>query len=70
MLSKAFFNGFSERYGVDVVIKCVRYENVSDVLDQEYRLRGPAWSSFVVDESMYFNIYRNLEKMPLSERKE
>jgi hypothetical protein len=51
VLSNTFFKGFSERYGVDVEIKQVRYNSIQDILDENYRIRGPLWSSFSIDES-------------------
>lgn len=51
LLSDKFFKGFSERYGVDIEIKQVRYNSIKDILDENFRVKGSCWSSFAIDES-------------------
>ena len=70
ILSNTFFKGFSDRYGVDVEIKQVRYNSIQDILDENYRIRGPFWSSFSIEESSYISPYSHLFDLPMQERKD
>lgn len=70
VLAYEFFSGFSKRYGVDVEIKLVRYKSVEDICDINFRIQGPLYSSFDMNDSMYFNKYEYLYSMPNSERRE
>ena len=64
-----FWHSFSDRYGVDVEIKIVKYDKVEDMLDQKFRVRGSGWTSFDVDDSMFFDLYSEIHKMPFPERR-
>lgn len=70
VLSHTFFKGFSERYGVDVEIKLVRYESIQEMLDPDYRMRGPCWSSLELNEQSFISPYNHVLTMPAAQRKQ
>ena len=57
VLAEDFWNMFSERYGVDVVIQKRKYTEIKDLLPHQIQI-GKEFSCFEVDKSMYYDIYR------------
>lgn len=70
VLSSVFWRAFAERYGVDIEIKVVKYDKVEDMVDQQIRIKGQSWMSFEVNQSMHYDIYEELQLMPIPERRQ
>ena len=55
MLSKSFFDLFGDRYGIDMVIQIVKYNHIEDLMQLSQGKKGPVFSSFMIEKSLYYN---------------